>query len=112
MLDIDLVDRAGGGVSHVAEDGEDHTSAEDAVHRVNITMMLFVMKMTMVMVMMDSVEEPGDTVADGDEHRVPHAVVVEPDNHRVREQRLVIFPNCNNFKDVLLQHKSPPHHLL
>ena len=30
MLDIDLVDRAGGGVSHVAEDGEDNTRAEDA----------------------------------------------------------------------------------
>ena len=30
MLDIDLVDRAGGGVSHVAEDGEDDTRAEDA----------------------------------------------------------------------------------
>ena len=26
----DLVHWAGGGVSHVAEDGEDHTSAEDA----------------------------------------------------------------------------------
>ena len=51
-------------------------------------MMLFVM--IMIMVKMDSVEEPGDTVADGDEHRVPHAVVVEPDyHHRVREQRLV-----------------------
>ena len=30
MLDIDLVDRAGGGVSHVAENGEDDTGAEDA----------------------------------------------------------------------------------
>ena len=52
-------------------------------------MMLIMMIMIMVMVTMDSVEEPGDTVADGDEHSVPHAVVVEPDYHRVREQRLV-----------------------
>ena len=54
------------------------------------------MMMMMVMVMMDSVAKPGDTVADGNEHRVPHAVVVEPDHHDVRE-------------DVLLQNKSPPH---
>ena len=75
-------------------------------------MRLFVMMM-MVMVMMDSVEEPGDTVADGDEHRVPHAVVVEPDNHRVRKKSVsTIFPNCSNFKDVLLQNKSPLRHLL
>ena len=33
--------------------------------------------------------EPGDTVADGDEHGVPHAVVVEPDHHRVKGQKLV-----------------------
>ena len=59
--------------------------------------------MIIIMVTMDSVEEPRDTVADGDEHRVPHAVVVEPDHHRgVREQKLV------DFKDVLLQNKSPP----
>ena len=69
---------------------------------------MMLIMMIMIIVTMDSVEEPGDTVADGDEHRVPHAVVVEPDNHRVREQRLVIFPNCSNFKDVLLQNKSPP----
>ena len=50
------------------------------------------MMMMMVMVMMNSVEEPGDTVADGDEHRVPHAVVVEPDHHDVREQKLTIYP--------------------
>ena len=68
--------------------------------------------MMMIMVTMGSVEEPGDTVADGDEHRVPHAVVVEPDHHDVREQKLTIYPDCSNFKDVLLQNKSPPRHLL
>ena len=72
-------------------------------------MMLFVMKMTMMMVMTDSVEEPGDTVADGDEHRVPHAVVVEPDHHDVREQKLTIYPiYCSNFKDDLLQTNLHP----
>ena len=50
---------------------------------------MMLIMMIMIMVTMDSIEEPGDTVADGDEHRVPHAVVVEPDHHRVKGQKLV-----------------------
>ena len=85
MLDIDLVDRAGGGVSHVAKDGEDDTGAENATgSKLLPDMQHMAMNKTAInacgnhRLSIPFLQLPCGAVADGNQDSVPHAVVIEP----------------------------------